>query len=297
MDEGGWRQRDVLTAVAVAAIAWGKLGLTLGGCTMVATRFELLGELEEELEEEALELEPLFSRERAPGQRFGDREWRAVEFEGPKPRIKVTCPACAACDPLLRDAIREAIKLANNAASKLDAAAKVAPRSRDKKAQETARLFRAFFCHDPSLKIPWANNAPSGANVAVRLRAVARELGGGRTVSFLCLPTRDPCADADRTCCDPTTDAWSLPGDSTIRLCERFWNRPNPPGLPAVYRRASTIIHEMLHVLFGAGREGRRGGLLDSDPKRANANCYEAFVLRVNGFGGDPVSVRGCGPC
>ena len=143
---------------------------------MSTTEFGLLGELEEELEEETLELEPVLSRERMPGQRFGDKEWRALEFEEPKPIFKVTCAACAACGPLLRDAIKEAIRLAKNAASKLDAAVKVAPGSRDKnpEARETARLFRAFFCHDLLTPIPWANNAPSGANVAVRLRAVAR---------------------------------------------------------------------------------------------------------------------------
>jgi len=65
------------------------------------------------------------------------------------------------------------------------------PGSRNKDAKETARLFRAFFCHDPSLLIPWAGG-PSGASVAVRFRAVADELDGGRRILFICRPTRVP---------------------------------------------------------------------------------------------------------
>jgi hypothetical protein len=48
---------------------------------MADTEFELLSEFENELEEEALELEPLFSRREAIAQRFGKKEWGAFEFE------------------------------------------------------------------------------------------------------------------------------------------------------------------------------------------------------------------------
>jgi outer membrane protein OmpA-like peptidoglycan-associated protein len=41
---------------------------------MTAREFEFLGELEDEFEEEAAELEPIFSREEATAQRFGEME-------------------------------------------------------------------------------------------------------------------------------------------------------------------------------------------------------------------------------
>jgi hypothetical protein len=56
----------------------------------------------------------------------------------------------------------------------------------------------------------------------------------------------------------------------------------------------------MLHMLFGEGPESGHGkirGIKDRDPKRANAHCYNAFVLRVNGFGRDKVSDKKCGAC
>jgi hypothetical protein len=46
---------------------------------MSATNLELLSEFEDELEEEALELDPLFSRVGVFGQRFGEKGWRALE--------------------------------------------------------------------------------------------------------------------------------------------------------------------------------------------------------------------------
>jgi hypothetical protein len=48
---------------------------------MNATEFELLGELEDEFDQEAMELEPFFARGGASAQRFGGNEWRALEFE------------------------------------------------------------------------------------------------------------------------------------------------------------------------------------------------------------------------
>ena len=225
----------------------------------------------------------------------------------------VACPdgSCAACPThggrcrtVLFQAVVEAIKLARNAAAKIDAAISVPPASRGKDAQQTARLFRAFFCHDPSVLIPWAGG-PSGATVAARFRAVADELDGDRRILFICRPTRVPCPDTDETCCPPQDLAFTMPLQpgraSALFLCERFWNDAiqQQPGLPAVDNRAGTIIHEMLHMLFGHGPESSQKirGILDADPKRANAHCYNAFVLRVNGFGRDVVSNAGCGAC
>jgi hypothetical protein len=240
---------------------------------MVLNEFELLSELEE-LEEEAL----------------------AFDVPIGIPRFFVACTGCAdrGCLPILRDAIGEAIRLATSAARKLETASRLAPGQRDPVATETARLFRAFFCHDPSRPIPWAGNEPSGLSVAKRFRAVARELGGGRRLFFVCLPTRKDCPDGASTCCRAEGhNARSVPGSSTVGLCAEFWEDQRLRGLPDMDRRAGTIIHEMLHLLFATATTGIR----DQNPKRANAHCYKAFVLRVNGFGRDPMAVEGCGNC
>jgi hypothetical protein len=75
-------------------------------------------------------------------------------------------------------------------------------------------------------------------------------------------------------------------------LCPGFWANMHLPGLPDVDRRAGTIVHEMLHMLYAS----RTGGIRD-EGKRANAHCYKAFVLRVNGYGRDPIATDGCGGC
>jgi hypothetical protein len=64
------------------------------------------------------------------------------------------CPPVAAgqCGVVLRKAIREAINLANNAASKLEVASKLELSQRDAATKETARLFKGFFGHDPTMR-------------------------------------------------------------------------------------------------------------------------------------------------
>lgn len=194
------------------------------------------------------------------------------------------CPVHGgACRRIVGDAILEAIKLARAAAAKVSAATAVAPKDRDKDAKETARLFQFFFCHDPSLLIPWAGG-PSGVSVARRLSAVADELDGGRRILFEC-----------RT--DAGCNAFTIVGvHSTIFLCPPFWAEAHLPGLPEVNRRAGTIIHEMLHNLYDVN-DFLTG--TTPTPRRFDAHCYEAFVLRVNGYGADPVDVQACGqrPC
>lgn len=69
--------------------------------------------------------------------------------------------AANACRAIVRRAIRNAIWLADNAASKLSA--------RDK---EAVGLFRAFF-GDPSRPVPWASNRQAADLVAERFRAVS----------------------------------------------------------------------------------------------------------------------------
>lgn len=207
------------------------------------------------------------------------------------PIFNIECPTPGVRLPVLRQAIREAIKLANNAATKVEKATMTAPNMRDADAKETARLFTSFFGHDPTFPVQWAGNEASGVSVAKRFRAVASELGGGRRIVFRCLDSRPGCADADLTCCTPTANAWVNQArvPNVVHLCAQFWNPPaGLRGLPHPYYRAGVIVHEMLHLLFQDFF--RHGG----PPGRPNTHCYEAFALRVAGFGADPFDVRRC---
>ena len=211
------------------------------------------------------------------------------------PIFDVQCPAPAGspplaagqCRPAVRRAIREAIKLANGAANKLDATIKFEPSMRDAQGKNAARLFKFFFGHDPSRPVEHAGNEASGAIVAHRLRRVAQELEGGRRIVFRC--------DAG---CGATTRAHTNQAaePNVVNLCATFWNPPaaDSRGLPAIFLRAGTIIHEMLHVLYPDffHHAGHPSG--DPERRRDNAHCYKAFALRVAGFGGDRVAVAGC---
>jgi hypothetical protein len=256
----------------------------------VLGEFEYFGELEEELEEEMLgrELAPLFA-----GEPFLRRSGRAERFDSggsPGPVFDIDCAGCPIrdCKPALQRAMVEAVRLAQNAATKLEAAISVERSARDKDAKKTARVFQSFFCHDPSLPIPWADNQPSGLSIAKRLRSVARELGGGRRIQFVCLPTAKACTTA--TCC-ANEIARARPGEPWV-LCEEFWKESDLDDLPTVDLRAGVLIHEMLHFLFAPNLHG--GGIIDRGPSRGVADCYESFVLQIN----DLVALRGkCKRC
>ena len=158
------------------------------------------------------------------------------------PVFDVQCPDPPGCPPLaaadcraaIRTAVLEAIRLANNAANRLQAAIAVPPASRDASAQQTASRFKSFFGHDPAFAISYAGNEESGVSVVKRFRAVANELNGGRRVIFHCRPTTDPCAEDDLTCCPSNVNAWQSEGvRNGVNLCEGFWNPPAtlPAGL------------------------------------------------------------------
>lgn len=204
------------------------------------------------------------------------------------PAFRIQCPAPIGCAPaavaqcrnVLYQAVREAIKLADGAAKKLE-----------DRTPEAVRLFNFFFAHNPAHPIPWAGNEESAISVVKRLRAVAKALQkGGRNTLFRCLVTTPGCPDTDLTCCDSNTNAW-ITTPNTVNLCAQFWNPPaGLRGLPAAYFRAGVIIHEMLHLLYNE--------FLLHGPRRANAHCYEAFALRVAGFGANPSDVCACrGTC
>jgi len=281
---------------------------------MASGKYEFLRELEREFNEGESELEwdDVPSGRRRFGRVFGESEQFTPEPNAPRlvPRVVVHCGGCPNCESVVRTAVFEAIHLANEAADKLEAASALSLEERELKknrdAKETVRLFRAFFCHDLLKRVPVPGIVLSGLNVALRLRSVAKELAGGRTFIFQCLPAQADCPGNSPQCCsdDPAREenARSVPETSTIGLCPRFFLDLHRPGLPDVDRRAGTIIHESLHLFFakfvGNIPRGVVDGVVDNDQKRrANAHCYKAFVLRVNGFGGDPLAVKMCGLC
>ena len=164
-----------------------------------------------------------------------DDAWRALEFEASPsgPRFLVECPAgcppvvAGRCITVVRQAIIEAIKMANDAANKLEAPTNLEISKRDKvkdkDAIETAGFFRSIFGHDPTRKVPWDDNKASGISVAKRFRAVANELGGGRRIVFRCvLDARANCTANDLTCCLPDDRAWTLQPlvPNVVHLCE-----------------------------------------------------------------------------
>ncbi len=204
------------------------------------------------------------------------------------------CPvASGGCRQMLLDAVVEGIQLARSAADLVAASIRVPTDRRDQDASRTAAIFTQVFCHDPSAYVSWAKG-PSGNTVVIRLRAVANELDGGRRIRFVCREARAGCGATDATCCNTTSNAFTMPGQpSTVFLCPRFWVNQNLPGLPEVQRRAATIVHEMLHNLYGLD-DSLRSGTTNPTPRRFDAHCYEVFLLQVHGFGVDPSDVTQC---
>ena len=207
-----------------------------------------------------------------------ETEYASEEMEqGGQPRAtyRLECPAgctpfvAAQCDATLRTAINDAIAIANNAARKLTAATVDS---------ETTRLFRFFLGHEPSRKVPWANNQESRLVVAKRLLTSARELGGGRRTLYRC-----GCPGAG-----PGVRAWAV-SPTEVRLCTRFWGASPQAGLSARYFRAGVILHEMMHQLYIE--------FVLHNPKerrRNNAHCYEALAMRLAGHAADQSDVVQC---
>ena len=207
------------------------------------------------------------------------------------PVFRLQCPAgcppvpAARCLTVLRQAILSAIQLASNAERALKQVLEPGPRARSKEDEETVRLFRAFFGHDPSRPVPWAGNQASGASVAYRFRKVAEALQGRGTL-YRC---GCPGAGANIVA---QTNAGAEP--NVIELCPQFWNPPAGLRLSDRFFRAGTLIHEMLHLLFHEffHHQGHPSG--DPERRRDNSNCYESFALRVAGHAADPSAVRQC---
>lgn len=197
--------------------------------------------------------------------------------QGSQPRAtyRFDCPTgcapigAAQCEATLRQAIVDAIGLANNAARKLTAATVDS---------ETRRLFRFFLGHEPSRPVPWANNQESRLIVAKRMLSSARELGGGRRTLYRC-----GCPGAG-----PGTNAITI-SPIEVRLCPRFFGPSPQAGLSPRFFRAGVILHEMLHQLYIEFILHN-----PNERRRNNAHCYEALAMRLAGHAADQSDVAQC---
>ena len=208
------------------------------------------------------------------------------------PPFRFTCPvgcpphAANECRAVVGRAIRDAIFLAESAATKLEA--------RD---NEAVRLFRFFF-GDPSRPVPWADNRQAADLVAFRYRAVAD--GFRKRVPHI------RCGTVAAGDCGATANAYTRPRHAptptipfphnTIVLCPPFWG-PSPPGTDVESWRSAILLHEMLHLLFWEFFGHQVNLPRPGDPeerRRDNAHCYEAFALRVAKHGADPADVTAC---
>lgn len=199
------------------------------------------------------------------------------------PAFRFFCaPGCAPhtagqCRAIVSRAIRDAIWLADNAAAKLEA--------RD---GEALRLFRFFFGNPAHV----VDGLPAADVVARRFRATAQAFRT-RVPHIRCSAT---CADVALVQPRAAPSAANPLPRNTIILCPPFWGA-YPAGTHPRWWRAATMAHEMLHLLywefFGHQVNLPRPG----DPierRRDNSNCYDAFVLRVAGHGGDSTAVADC---
>jgi hypothetical protein len=255
---------------------------------------EMPPELEDELDlEEALELDPLYYSRGGHPRAYENKLWRAPEYEAPIPKTihRLDCGAgCpgglteAQCAPVVSRAIIVAIDLAKNAASKVDQATVTGPLTAA--GQKAAQIFKNFFGHDPRTELTFdGKKERSGVSIAKRFRSVAKELAGGRQIIFRCVPAICPgdngsnggdathppcCADQSRAFFD-----YNPALRNVVHLCPPFWNLPEAS-------RGGTILHEMLHMLYGNGASG-----LHDTGRRANAHCYQAFALKIKGHARD----------
>ena len=200
-----------------------------------------------------------------------------------QPLDPATCPpagftAAQARTALLR-AIGVALGILKSAASKLDSIEekRAAGQPRSDEDKRVAKLFVFFFRHDPNVPIPWADNKPSGVNIAHRLRKAADALVK-RGIHYRCACPGAPA----------TRRGQAAPGDVFIDLCNAFWNVPAGLHMDAETFRAGVILHETLHLIYDS--------IDDAGPQRANDHCYEAFAMRAAGHAADPSDVRQCRP-
>jgi hypothetical protein len=208
-----------------------------------------------------------------------------LETTPAQPSFRIDCAAgCAPlpagqCRRVVFRAVRDAIWLANNAVTRLNAAlANQKTKKLTEQDKDTIKKFRFFFGHDPSRLIPWADNKPSGESVAIRFSRCARELGGGRRTLYRCGCPGLPA----------TTNAFTNT-PTEIWLCPPFFGPSPQAGLSPRFFRAAVILHEMMHQLFIEFVLHNA-----NEHRRNNAHCYEAFALRLAGHAADRFDVCRC---
>jgi hypothetical protein len=151
---------------------------------------------------------------------------------------------------------------------------------------------RSFFCEafgvTPEFVPPWRASLAGvvrwrdlGELVAIRLRNAATILDGG-FIRYFCGGSPAHCPECTG---DPSTyfACSSFLGQYIICLGAGFW-RAWRDGDEAT--TASTLLHEALHIYFSrtVADVGRSG----------NANCYERFVVRLNGLSLHPATDANC---
>jgi len=122
-----------------------------------------------------------------------------------------------------------------------------------------------------------------GELIAIRLRNAATILDGG-WIRYFCWGDPAHCPECPQS--PPGYFACSSFGlRHVICIGAAFW-RAFGSGDTATM--ASTLLHEALHIYFGTtiADSGRSG----------NANCYERFVIRINGLFLHPATAANCPP-
>jgi hypothetical protein len=183
----------------------------------------------------------------------------------------------AICQTILRQAILNAIKLAETATRLLEG-----PRT-----NTTINEFQSIFGYKPSRPLPWPGFKDHGIRVANRYRIVARALRKGGTL-YRCHPC-PPAAASEYPNAVVDANAWALldhagasQPPNEVWLCPNFWLLTPP-------LQAGVILHEMFHLRYDPCFVH---GSCES--KRTNAHCYEALALRLSGFAPDKADIAKC---
>jgi hypothetical protein len=184
---------------------------------------------------------------------------------------------------LLMDRILGAIRLAENAVSKL----------KDNPLRpETLNKFRQVFDQSPldHWELPGMpkRKMPAGAIVADRFRMVAEELRT-RETGYRCISPglcdrnpgpEEPVHPTDTIVRDPV--AWAALCKDEVGLCPPFWQLKKE-------WQEGTILHEMFHLCFGVTCAWFQHD--SKERKRNNAYCYEAFALSVASMSHAPAKI------
>jgi hypothetical protein len=183
----------------------------------------------------------------------------------------------------LQKAVEDAAALASAWITNTRRALETSPRS-----ENTRRLFFESFAAYPEKVPSWRKATDSwadlGALVALRMRRAQEILDGGQ-IRFACWHSATNCPECAGTSPHNIFACSSFKGDYRICFGAPFW-RAFRDGDTATM--ASTVMHEALHIYFGR--------TVSDAGSTGNANCYERFVLRVNGARIHGATIQSCPP-